>query len=271
MEDRVRMTIEGGVAHVRLNRPDKRNGLDLPLFEALVGAGEQLRDDPTIRAVVLSGEGQAFCAGLDFKAFLAAGETAKKLLERTAASPANLAQRVAWIWTEVPVPVIAAIHGVAFGGGLQIALAADLRYATPDAQLSVMEMRWGLVPDMSITKTLPRLVGLDVAKELTFTAKVVSGTEAAALGLVTRVEADPLAAALAMARQIAAQSPHAIRAAKALLNEGPTMSVRDAFELETELQLALLGSPNQREAVMANFQGRAPVFADVDGRSGGGE
>jgi enoyl-CoA hydratase/carnithine racemase len=264
MEDRVRVTIEEGVAHVRLNRPEKRNGLDLPLFEGLVAAGERLRDDRRVRAVVLSGEGKGFCAGLDFQAFLGAGDAMRKLLERTGASPANVAQRVGWIWTEVPVPVIAAIHGVAFGGGLQIALGADLRYATPDAQLSVMEIKWGLVPDMSISKTLPRLVGLDVAKELTFTGRVVSGVEAQALGLVTKVADDPLAAAFETAHLIAAKSPHAIRAGKALLNEAPTMPVRDAFELETELQLALLGSPNQREAVMANFEGRAPVFQDPD-------
>jgi enoyl-CoA hydratase/carnithine racemase len=264
MEDRVRVSIEAGVAHVRLNRPEKRNGLDLPLFEALVATGERLRDDRAVRAIVLSGEGKAFCAGLDFQAFLSAGDVMKKLLERTSASPANVAQRVGWIWTEIPVPVIAAIHGVAFGGGLQVALGADLRYATPDAQLSVLEIKWGLVPDMSISKTLPRLVGLDVAKELMFTGKIISGVEAQALGLVTRVVDDPVAAALETARLIATKSPHAIRAGKALLNNAPAMSVKDAFELETELQLALLGAPNQREAVMANFEKRAPVFEDPD-------
>jgi enoyl-CoA hydratase/carnithine racemase len=190
---------------------------------------------------------------------------AEKLLHRGPESPANLAQRVAWVWTEVPVPVLAAIHGPAFGGGLQIALGADLRYARPDAQLSVMEIKYGLVPDMSISKTLPRLVGIDVAKELTFTGRIVSGTEALALGLVTRVVDDPLATALETAREIASKSPQAIRAAKALFNEGPSMSPRDAFELETELQLALLGSPNQREAVMASFQSRAAKFDDPEG------
>ncbi|HJK99832.1 MAG TPA: crotonase/enoyl-CoA hydratase family protein [Polyangiaceae bacterium LLY-WYZ-15_(1-7)] len=263
-DERVLTDFADGVAHVRLNRPDKRNGLDLAMFEGLVAAGEALRTRSDVRAVVLSGEGKAFCAGLDFKAFMAAPQVKEKLLERPADRPANLAQAVGWIWREVPVPVIAAIHGPCFGGGLQIALGADLRYATPDAQLSVMEIRYGLVPDMGASKTLLDLVPLDVAKELTFTGRVLSGEEAKALGLVTRVEADPLAAALETAKTIASKSPHAIRAGKALYEQAPSLDVRAAFELETELQVALLGSPNQLEAVMASMQKRAPRFADVE-------
>jgi len=263
-EERVLVERDGAVAHVRLNRPDKRNGLDLPMFEGLIEAGRSLAGDPSVRAVVLSGEGKAFCAGLDFKAFMASGEVGAKLLARPDDSPANIAQRVAWVWREVPVPVIAAIQGQAFGGGLQIALGADLRYVRPDAQLSVMEIRWGLVPDMGASKTLLPLVPIDVAKELTFTGRIVSGEEAKRLGLATRVCEDPLADAAETAKVIASKNPHAIRAAKRLYEEAPALSTRDAFLLETELQLPLLGSPNQMEAVQANFEKRAPSFRDPE-------
>jgi enoyl-CoA hydratase/carnithine racemase len=212
-----------------------------------------------VRAVVLSGEGKGFCAGLDFKSFLSSGGS--DLFSR-GDGPANGAQRAAWVWQEVPVPVIAAIHGVAFGGGLQIALGADIRYAAPDAELSVMEIKWGLVPDMSGTQTLRRLVGLDVAKELTFTGRIMSGREAEALGLVTHTHDDPRARALEIARDIAGKSPDAIRASKKLLNASGLLSVEAGLALEAELQRGLLGSPNQIEAVTANFEKRTPRFKD---------
>lgn len=262
-EPRVVVSIEEGVAEVRLNRPDKRNGLDLPMFAALIAAGEQVAADRRVRAVVLHGEGKAFCAGLDWGAFLALGpEGPRQLLERGPGSPANVAQRACWIWAEVPVPVIAAIHGAALGGGLQLALACDLRLATADAQLAVMELRYGLIPDMSASKTLLRLVRPDVARELIYTGRVVSGAVAAALGLVTRVVEDPLAGARALARTIAGQSPEAIRAAKALCNEAPELDVAAALRRETELQLPLLGSPNQIEAVQATLARRPATFQD---------
>lgn len=264
MSERVQLSIEGAVATVRMSRPDKRNALDASMFEALIRAGEQIMADKSIRAVVLHGEGKAFCAGLDFGSFMSAPPMMQKLLERKEESPANMAQRAAWIWQEVHVPVIAAVHGVAFGGGLQIALAADLRYVTADAQLSVMEIKWGLIPDMSLTQTLPRLVSLDVAKELTFTGRVVSGEEAVGMGLATKVSSDPLADALQTASLIASKSPHAIRAGKTLLNDAPGMTRRDALKLETALQVSLLGSPNQMEAVQANMAKREPSFKDPD-------
>lgn len=263
-EDRVLIERHGAVAHVKLNRPAKRNGLDHAMFEGLIGAGDALAADPSVRAVVLSGEGKAFCAGLDFMAFMAAGDVAKKLLHRPEGSPANIAQRAGWVWREVPVPVIAALHGQAFGAGLQLALGADLRYARPDAQLSVMEIRWGLIPDMAATQTLLGLVRPDVARELTWTGRIVSGQEALALGLVTKLCDDPVADALETAKEIAGKSPHAIRAGKALFERAPKMSVRDAFLLETELQIGLLGSKNQMEAVQANFTKRAPEFDDPE-------
>lgn len=263
-EDRVIVERDGAVAHVKMNRPSKRNGLDLAMFEGLIETGEKLREDRSLRAVVLSGEGKAFCAGLDFMSFMSSPEVGKKLLERPEGSPANLAQRCAWVWRELPVPVICAVHGQAFGGGLQIALATDIRLVRPDAQLSVMEIRWGLIPDMSMSQTLLGLVPPDVAKELTWTGRVVSGEEAHALGLATRVCDDPVADALAMARTIAGKSPHAIQAAKRLIDEAPKMSVAEALAFETELQLPLLGSPNQMEAVQANFAKREPSFRDPE-------
>jgi enoyl-CoA hydratase/carnithine racemase len=270
MSDRVVVTrLPGGVADVRLNRADKMNALDTAMFEALVATGTELARDPSLRAVVLSGEGRCFCAGLDFSSFQSMGGGARadkatpNLLARgDAASLANFAQRAAWVWTEVPVPVIAAVHGVAYGGGLQIALGADLRFVTPDAKLSVMEIKWGLVPDMSGTQTLRRLVRLDVAKELTFSGRVVSGTEAVELGLATRVSADPRAAALEIAAEIAAKSPDAIRAAKQLLDTSGVVTVADGLRLEESLQRGLIGHPNQIESVRANLEKRAPRFQD---------
>jgi len=262
---RVLVSVDAGVAEVRLNRPDKRNGLDLALFTALVAAGQQVAADRRVRAVVLSGEGKAFCAGLDWAAVLAGGpELIDRLLARGPDSPANLAQRACWVWSEVPVPVIAAIHGVALGGGLQLALACDLRVAAPDAQLSVMEIRYGLIPDMSASRTLLQLVRPDVARELIYTGRIVTGDEAGRLGLVTHVDPDPLARARALARTIAAQSPQAIRAAKALCNAAPDLDAAAALARETELQLPLLGSPDQLEAVQAALARRAPMFHDPE-------
>jgi len=267
MTERVQITMEDGVADVRLSRPEKLNALDRAMFEGLVAAGQTLSNDRTVRAVVLSGEGRAFCAGLDFASFMAmAGESrdpGDTLLDRrNADSPANFAQHAAWVWTEVPVPVIAALHGAVFGGGLQIALGADIRIAAADAQLSVMEIKWGLIPDMSGTQTLRHLVRSDVARELTYTGRIIDGREAAALGLVTRVAEDPRAAALAMAREIAGKSPDAIRAGKRLLNQAPLVPVGDGLALEARLQRGLLGSANQVEAVSANMQKRPPRFTD---------
>lgn len=264
MSERVITTIENRIARVMLNRADKRNGLDLAMFEALVAAGEALIANKEVRAVVLHGDGKGFCAGLDFKWFMTNPTAASGLLERPDTSPANIAQRVAWIWQEVPVPVIAAVHGHTFGGGLQIALAADLRYVTADAQLSVMETKYGLIPDMSITQTLLSLVPADQAKELVFTGRIVSGTEAVDIGLATKLSEDPLKEAMATAELIASKSPHAIRACKALLNEAPQLSRTDALKLETELQLPLLGSANQLEAVQASMMKREPVFKDPE-------
>jgi enoyl-CoA hydratase/carnithine racemase len=266
MTELVTIDVQDGVADVRLNRVDKYNALSPDMFQAIIAAGESLAERRDVRAVVLSGNGRGFCAGLDMGSFqgMAGGRQgggASALLNRDE-RPENHAQRPAYVWKRLPVPVIAAIHGVAYGGGCQIALGADIRFATADAKLSVMEIKWGLIPDMSLTQTLRDLVPLDIAKELTFTGRVVSGTEAKALGLVTHVVDDPLAAALALARDIAGKSPDAIRAGKRLLEESWHADERTGLRLEAELQTALIGSPNQVEAIKANFENRAPKFQD---------
>ena len=260
--ERVVVDISAHVAHVRFNRPDKRNGVDLPMFEALVATGVRLASDRSVRAVVLSGEGPSFCAGLDFAAFMAMGAGSERLLAREPGSPANLAQRACWIWSELPVPVVAAIRGAAFGAGLQLALACDVRLVASDARMSVMEIRYGLVPDMTASKTLLQLVRSDLARELVYTGRVVAADEAVTIGLATRRCDDPVADALALAQTIAEQSPAAIRAAKRLCNETPDLDVAAAFAHETALQLELLGKPEQLEAVQATLMRRKPVFSD---------
>jgi enoyl-CoA hydratase/carnithine racemase len=266
--ERVTVTIDAGVADVRLNRPDKLNALDAAMFDALVDVGERLGADPTVRAVVLSGEGRGFCSGLDFASFQAmAGaerdsRVTNRLGERTETRITNHGQQAAFVWTELPVPVIAAMHGVALGGGLQIALAADLRLVAPDARLSVLEVRWGLIPDMTGTHMLRRLVPLDVAKELTWTGRMVSGTDAVRLGLATQLSDDPRGDALALAAQLAASNPYAIRGAKQLLNQSGLVSQEQQFKDESRVMGSLIGSPNQVEAVASYFEKRSPVFAD---------
>jgi enoyl-CoA hydratase/carnithine racemase len=272
MADRVTIDVDGGVADVRLNRPDKMNALDAAMFTALVEAGDAIAADRRVRAVVLSGEGRGFCAGLDIASFLGAGSgdgggadtSFDALGGREQGRITNVAQQVAYTWTELPVPVIAAVHGVALGGGIQIALGADIRIVAPDARLSVLEIRWGLLPDMTGLQMLPRLVGLDVAKELAFTGRMVSGDEAATLGLATRVAEDPRAEALALASEIAAKNPHAVRGMKALLNDAGTRPLAESFEEETRLMTELIGSPNQIEAVTAYLEKRPGRFTDPD-------
>jgi enoyl-CoA hydratase/carnithine racemase len=276
MSDRVTIDVQGGVADVRLSRPDKLNALDGAMFQALVDAGDQVAADKRVRAVVLSGEGRGFCAGLDLGSFAAMADPAAKT-SATEAAPGsdgdgvtgrmpgritNLFQQAVYTWTEQAVPVIAAVHGVAFGGGIQLALGADIRIVHPEARMSVMEIRWGLLPDMTGPQVLPRIVGLDVAKELVFTGRQVSGTEAAQIGLATRVSDTPREDALALAAQIAARNPQAIRGAKALLDAAGTRPLAESFLEESRLMGGLIGSPNQVEAVMAEMEKRAPTFTD---------
>ncbi|KPM51987.1 enoyl-CoA hydratase [Frankia sp. CcI49] len=267
MAPRVLVDIRDGVADVRLHRPDKINALDPEMFVEIAEAGERLKREASLRAVVLSGEGRGFCAGIDFTAFREAVGTPLKdgpLAEvlKTDGRITHRGQQAAWVWTELEVPVVAAIHGPCFGAGLQIALGADIRLVDPAASLAVMEVRWGIVPDMAASLTLPHLVGLDVAKELYWTGRTVSGHDAARLGLATRCEEDPRAAALNLAAELARQSPDVLRAGKRLLTGTGERSVARQLELERQEVTALLGGANQVEAVEAFFAKREPVYRD---------
>jgi enoyl-CoA hydratase/carnithine racemase len=266
MSDRVTYTVDGGVADVRLNRPDKLNALDPAMFEALADTGEALKQQPGVRAVVLSGEGRGFCAGLDFGSFqqMAGNEQGDGVsaLGRRDGRIANRGQQAAYTWFELPVPVIAAVEGPCLGGGFQIAMACDIRIVAPDVKMSALEIRWGLVPDMTGTQLLPKVVGLDVAKELVYTGRMVDGAEAVRIGLATRMSETPRDDALALAHEIAGKSPHAIRGCKELLNLAGTVSLEDGFKAEERTIGALIGSPNQVEAVTAYFEKRAPNFTD---------
>jgi enoyl-CoA hydratase/carnithine racemase len=266
-EDRISVTIEGGVADVRMIRTDKMNALDDAMFSALIETGERLKTEPGVRVVVLSGEGRAFCAGLDMGNFgkMASGErsggTGLVDTPRTE-SGANRAQNAALIWRDIPVPVIAAVHGVALGGGFQLTLGADMRFVAPDTKMAVLEIKWGLVPDMAGIALLRGLIRDDVARDLSYTGRIFSGEEAFTLGIATRVCADPRAEALATAREIATKNPAAIRANKRLLNlmaDGDQHAILLAESVE---QSALIGSRGNIEAVMANMEKRAPVFED---------
>ena len=266
MTDRVTLTVEDHVATVTLNRADKHNALDAAMFAALEATGQRVAADPTVRAVVLEGAGANFCAGIDTSLF-SAGPSAfdPEKMQPREGSPANLWQRAAYVWREVPVPVICAVTGIAYGGGLQVALGADLRYAAPDARLSVMEIKWGIIPDMSITTTLTRHMPVDKIKELAMTGRIVDGVEACELGLVTAVHEDPRRAAQDTAAGIATKNPDAIRAIKRLFDAAWSLPDADALKLEARLQMSVLGHPNQVEAVMANVEGRPARFGDPEG------
>ena len=267
MNDRVRISFnDSAIAEVCLARGDKMNALDASMFAALNAAIEQLRDRPGLRAVVLHGEGRAFCAGLDMASFAAmagAADTALQDLRLRTHGLANAPQHVALGWRALPVPVIAALHGVAYGGGLQLALGADLRLLARDARLSVMELQWGIVPDMAGMVLMRGLLRDDVLRELTYTARVVGADEAVALGLGTRVCDDPLAEARALAQIIAGRSPQAVRAAKRLLNQAARSldeSAAALLQAESDEQVALIGTAQQVEAVRARLEKREARF-----------
>ncbi len=269
--DRVKVSIEGGIADVRLDRADKRNALDPAMFDAIARAGKDLVSNKEIRAVVLSGSGASFCAGLDFASFqsMANGGSSNSDTKSNSGENAgamqpgaitHLAQQICWVWQEVPVPVIAAIQGHALGGGMQLALGADIRIAHPDTQFAMREVHWGLIPDMTGTLMLSRLVRDDVAKDLVFSARVISGTEAHQLGVVTRLTDSPLEVAKQIASEIAERSPDAVRGAKALINRLSNAGAAEHFAEERKIIYSLIGKPNQVEAVMSNFEKRPASF-----------
>lgn len=263
MSDRVETRVRDHVAEVVLNRPEKFNALDIETFRALDAAARSIEADKSVRAVILRGAGDNFCAGIDLGVLQGGGDDiVTLLLAPVQGSPANVAQRAAYAWRELPIPVVCALQGIAFGGGFQIAMGADLRFAAPDVQLSVMEAKWGLIPDMGISTTLRDVVAPDLAKELAFTGRVVGAQEALRLGIVTRVEEDPVASARLMAETIADRSPDAIRGIKKLINEGWSMPEAEALALEAAIQVPLLGAANQVEAVRANLEKRKAKFVD---------
>lgn len=259
-QDRVTVELDGdGVAHVRLNRADKMNALDGEMFTAIIEAGEYLNQLDGLRVVVLSGEGRAFCAGLDTSSF---SNVSSDLAERKHGNT-NTFQEVAVQWRKLPVPVIAALHGVCFGGGLQIASGADIRIAHPDTRMAIMELKWGLVPDMGGYLLWRGTVRDDVLRELVYTNREFSGAEAHGLGLATYVDEDPLARAQAIAKDIANRNPHAIRAAKRLNATMYDLSGDEILMEESAEQQAISRTPNQIEAVMAGMQKRKANFDDV--------
>ena len=263
MNTRLQIRIENHVAEVVLDRPEKHNALDMRMFDDLAAAGVRLAADSSVRAVILAGAGENFCAGIDLSIFSDPGDAIDPAsMAPQKDSHANRFQRAAFAWREVPAPVICAIRGVAFGGGAQIALGADLRYATPDAKMSIMEIRWGLIPDIALSVTARNLVREDLLRELAYTGRVVSGSEAVELGLVTAVHDDPLQAARDTARLIAGRSPDAIRAMKTLFNERFDLDTGRSLSREAELQSRIIGQANQMEAVRANIEGREPEFKD---------
>ncbi len=261
-EERVRTEVSGGIAAVRLVRGDKHNALDWPMFQALDRATDELQERNDVRAVVLSGDGPSFCSGLDFPSFMGGEVGVDDMITFHEGEVANIVQRVSYDWQRLPMPVVAALHGNCLGGGAQIALGADIRIAAPGTRICIMEIKYGLVPDMGITQVLPALVPLDVAKELAFTGRMVEADEALELGLVTRISEDPLADATALAEDIASKSPHAIRAAKQLLNDAYRSRSEDVLALEAELQRGLIGSPNQIAAVTSAISGEPAKFTD---------
>jgi len=260
MNDRVTITVTDGIADVRLARADKMNAIDPAMFEGIAAAIDRLKGMTEVRCVVLSGEGKAFCAGLDM-ASMANGGSGLALGDRTDEG-ANLVQQVAWGWRTLPMPVIAAVHGVAFGGGFQIMSGADIRIAHPSARFAIRETYWGLVPDMAGIALWRTLARDDVLRELTYTAREFDGEEALRHGFVTRLSEDPLGEAMMLAREIAARNPHAIRGSKALYNLAADADAVAVLQAETEEQLKVIRTPNQVEQVRANMEKRAAVFED---------
>lgn len=262
-EDRVTLAIKDGIAEVTLNRPDKLNAFDQAMFQAISATGDRLMAEPGLRAVILTGAGRGFSAGIDTSLLMEfAGRIDTLRDEINTPLPGrkdNTFQHPATIWSDLPVPVIAALHGVTFGAGMQLALGADIRIAHPETRLSIMESRWGLIPDMGLTKHLPNLMRADQALDLILSARILEGPEALTLGLITRLADDPLAAARATAQAIASRSPEAMRGAKQLVRHA-WPATENTLAIEARLQAEIIGSANQIEAVMAGMQKRAAKF-----------
>jgi enoyl-CoA hydratase/carnithine racemase len=259
-EELISLKFDKGIAEVYLMRAAKMNALDFPMMQAILDTGEKLKNLKGLRAVVISGIGKVFSAGLDMGIFGQLTDT-NSFFDRKYGLT-NLLQQISLVWREIPVPVIAAMHGIAYGAGFQIALGADMRYVTPDIKMAILEIKWGLIPDMGGNVLMRHLARSDVIRELTYTGRVFSGTEALAYGFATRVCIDPLAEALGTAKEIASKNPEAIRAGKRLMIIAEQASVAEILIAETQEQLGLIAKPNQIEAVMANLEKREPTFSD---------
>ena len=258
--NRVTVDIRDQVAYVRLTRPDKLNGLDFAMLEQLVAAARTVRADRSVRTAILLGDGPSFSSGLDFASVMSKPSQVARAFVRLPWRPTNLFQQVCWEWRTMPIPVLAVLHGHCYGGGMQIALAADFRFATPDCFLAIMEAKWGIIPDMTASVTLRELVGADVAKRLVMTGETIDGQRAHELGLVTEVADDPLAEAERFAAQLATRSPDSVAAAKKLLNRTRTLPARAALRAERSLQLGLLRGANSKIARAAAMAGKTPQF-----------
>jgi enoyl-CoA hydratase/carnithine racemase len=252
--------VRDGVAQVRLDRPEKRNGLTLELLDALVDTAHRLADDPALRAVVIAGNGPSFCAGLDFASVLADPDGIDRAFAPLEGLETNTFQEAAWAWRRLPVPVVAVVHGHCLGGGLQLALGADFRFTTPDARWSVLEGRWGLIPDMTGIRSLAEQVGKDLAKRLVMTSAWFSGADAARWGLATEAVVDPWAAATDLVGDLLTRSPDALAAAKELFERAWGTSPEETFALEREAQARLLRLPNTRRAQEAALRGALPAY-----------
>lgn len=268
MTNALQITIQDHIAHVRLNRPEAHNAIDGSIMQGLLDFAQGMMDPGDVRVLVLSGMGKSFCAGIDLSSFdaMSSGELSNDSDNVAAAltdiSPggANRAQQLGWLWQEIPIPVIAAVQGAALGGGLNLALGADIRVVHPGAKLGFVEISWGLLPDMSATQSLRRLAALDRIKELVMTGRRFTGEQALQYGLATQLSETVVDDALAMAATIAARNPQAVRAAKRILNNSALVDVATGLAQEAAATRQLLGSPNQLEAITAQFEGRAPNF-----------
>ena len=264
MNKRICFSIKDNVAEVKLNRADKHNALDHEMFKAIIKAGDQIAQDDSIRAVLLYGAGDSFCAGIDLTMFADEGlakDFTKRMKPRDH-SLANYYQSAAYVWREIPVPVIAVLHGAVYGGGLQVALGADIRYANANMKLSIMEIKWGIIPDMSMTTSLPYLMGIDKALEMAMTADILDANDAFNKGLITTIEEKPLEKARALAEKIANKSPDAIRSIKRLFYQTWHRNDEFSLSLEAQLQLQIMGGNNQIESVQSSLSGAKPDFSN---------
>lgn len=259
---RVKIDIKDHIATVSFNRPDKMNALDKQQFEAIIDAGKTVDKDPQVRVAIMKGEGRAFCAGLDINSLVGPESIISTPLMTRTHGITNMWQQAVWVWRNLQVPVIAAVHGVAFGGGLQIMLGADIKFVTPNTKLSILETKWGIIPDMAGTQLMYHSIRQDIIKELTFTNRIFSGTEAVKYGFATHTSDAPYEDALKLAYEITKKSPSAIVKAKKIINEAPYLSAEDGLLLESKEQEEIVMKKNQLEAVQAGFEKRVGLFED---------